>query len=113
MIHPGRPSQRAARILSHIMALYRVHFHRTTHDRKRGTYTCEPSLAVVSVSDYGADRAGDYVAAAFDQRPELRGQFSNYTVAELRPVWMRGRWRLIAHVFCMGNDHPACRRFYK
>jgi len=95
------------------MSLYRVHFDKITHDRKRGTYTSEPSLAVVNLSDYSLPAHVEYAAAAFAKRPDLVGNVSAYRVFELKPCWIRGRWRLIAELFCSGNDHSGCRRFYR
>ena len=95
------------------MSLYRVHFDKITHDIKKGTYTCEPSVAVVNMSDYSVPPSRDYASVAFDKRPDLRGNVSYYHVTELKPRWVNGRWRLIASEFCSGNDHSGCRRFYK
>ncbi len=88
--------------------LYRVHFHRLTRDKRRGTYAVEP-VASVAISDHTVETVGNYAAAAIARRPELASQVSGYSVAELRPE----RGKLAARVFCSGNDLSCCRDFWK
>jgi len=95
------------------MSLYRVHFDKITHDRKRNTYTSEPSIAVVNLSDYSLPAQVEYAAAAFAKRPDLLGNVSSYRVFELKQRFTGGRFRLIAELFCSGNDHSGCRRFFR